>query len=273
MEIEARSRQFLRPCRMRKNNRATTQRGQPMKWQDPDDMPTRKPHDAPFKPSPPNVLPVWTVVLVVTLAVVALFKRYENLLEPQPQSPTVHRPSPNPQTLAPPAPAAAPAPEPARPWVRCTVNGKTLYLDTECPSADASGHAKPQERQPSALPSPATTTTMYLCKAYNGGTFWASSHCNQHQALVDRMVNVPSHLPFDQKMALAESNRRAALQAVPAQPKPPAASRTKPNECQQLNQQIVHWDSMARQPQSAQTQDWIRTQRQQIRDRQFALRC
>ena len=44
-------------------------------------------------------------------------------------------------------------------------------------------------------------------------------------------------------------------------------------ECEWLGSQIKHWDSMARQPQVAQMQDWISEQRKQARDRQFRIRC
>ena len=44
-------------------------------------------------------------------------------------------------------------------------------------------------------------------------------------------------------------------------------------ECTALDLQIKSLDSMARQPQSGQTQDWIRGERAKARDRQFRLRC
>lgn len=47
----------------------------------------------------------------------------------------------------------------------------------------------------------------------------------------------------------------------------------KKSECQSLNAEIEYWDSMARQPQGAQRQDWIRDQRKKARDRQFLIRC
>ena len=47
----------------------------------------------------------------------------------------------------------------------------------------------------------------------------------------------------------------------------------KKTECDWLDSQIKHWDSMARQPQGAQTQDWISVQRKQARDRQFRIHC
>ena len=47
----------------------------------------------------------------------------------------------------------------------------------------------------------------------------------------------------------------------------------KKSECQSLDAQIAYWDAMARQPQGAQTQDWIRDQCKKARDRQFQIRC
>jgi len=44
-------------------------------------------------------------------------------------------------------------------------------------------------------------------------------------------------------------------------------------ECQALNETIARLDAMARQPQSAQTQDWIRSERKKARDRQFQIQC
>ncbi len=44
-------------------------------------------------------------------------------------------------------------------------------------------------------------------------------------------------------------------------------------ECTALDRQIESLDSMARQPQSGQMQDWIRGERAKARDKQFKLRC
>lgn len=50
-----------------------------------------------------------------------------------------------------------------------------------------------------------------------------------------------------------------------------AASRRA--ECLRLDDIVRNLDSQARQPSSGQTQDWIRSQRTDARNRQFALRC
>lgn len=116
--------------------------------------------------------------------------------------------------------------------------------------------------------------TIYMCKAYSGGTFWSSAHCNTHNALIERMVNVPDSLPFEQQVRLAEQDR--------AQNQPPAASTTTvinqgvPNpqlQCTSLDARVVQLDAMARQPQTGQMQDWIRAERSKVRDEQFRIGC
>lgn len=120
--------------------------------------------------------------------------------------------------------------------------------------------------------------TIYLCKAYSGGFFWASKHCNQHSALIERIANVPDSLPFDQQVALASQQRDAAAQAnrthtTTSQNITNQSSLNRQTECEALNAKIKNYDSMARQPQSGQMQDWIAAQRKAARDRQFQLRC
>lgn len=116
--------------------------------------------------------------------------------------------------------------------------------------------------------------SIYLCKAYSGGMFWASSHCNQHNALIERMVEVPDNLPWDQKVNLGEQARRGGSPLA----QPTFNQQVDPNvakkaECAAIDSRVEQLDAMARQPQSAATQDWIRSERKAARDRQFRLRC
>lgn len=60
--------------------------------------------------------------------------------------------------------------------------------------------------------------------------------------------------------------------ATPSRPMVDVAAARK-SECQQLDATIKQLDAESRQPQSAQRQDWIRSQRQNARDRQFRLSC
>lgn len=162
-------------------------------------------------------------------------------------------------------------------WQRCVVNGHGVFSPTIRPSL-GTGSAEGERR---TAPVPRNTLqetlgfiTPYHCKACSGGTFWTNSHCNQHRALVDRMVEVPARLAFSQQLKMAEGNRRAAAVLLPASPQSVAVPTvSQRGECDPLAQQIQHWDAMARQPQSAQMQDWVRAERHKTRDRQWALRC
>lgn len=123
--------------------------------------------------------------------------------------------------------------------------------------------------------SSSSTSTVYLCESYGGGMFWSSAHCNTQSALIERTATVPSNIPWDQKVAIAQGQRSAAEAAA----RPPAAVQyqspgpARASQCAALNDQVAHYDAMARQPQSGQMQDWISQQRKVARDEQFRLRC
>lgn len=125
----------------------------------------------------------------------------------------------------------------------------------------------------------AQDATIYLCKSYAGGTFWSNAHCRQHNALIERIVSVPNGLPFQQQVDLAEQDRAAAaaLTAPPTRSRSTNAQATaassKQIECKALEQEIANWDAQARLPQSGRMQDWIASQREKARTRQFRLRC
>ena len=117
--------------------------------------------------------------------------------------------------------------------------------------------------------------SLYLCRSYGGGTFWAQAHCNQHGALIERIVSVPDTLPFDQQVKLAEQLRQPTTSTntvtntvVTNSPLPSQAA-----ECKALDAQITQFDAMARQPQSGQMQDWITGEKRKARDRQFNIKC
>lgn len=123
--------------------------------------------------------------------------------------------------------------------------------------------------------------TIYLCRAYGGGTFWSQATCSQHSALIERTASVPGDIPFDQQVNIAEQQRSAAAALYPQAQTGTTTITTTTNttgsssaaECKSLDEQIKNYDSMARQPQSGQVQDWITAQRKKVRDRQFAIHC
>lgn len=125
------------------------------------------------------------------------------------------------------------------------------------------------------LPLWAHSGSLYLCKAYSGGTFWSSAHCNQHSALIESIVNVPSSLPFDQQVKLAEQQRQPTsnTNTVTNTVITTSTAPSKDEECKALDDQVKQFDAMARQPQSGQTQDWITAEKRKARDRQFKIGC
>lgn len=238
---------------------------------------------SPFTPPRQRETPVWAIVLVFAVAGYAFFKGYEGWLaqqetkRPGQATQQQERLDVRPPVAAGSGPASAPS---QRPLVRCNVDGRTLYTEAPCPAGTEATRTLEDAVRP--IPAPHASngnTTLYHCKAYDGGTFWASSHCNQHRALVDRLVEVPAGLPFDQQVQMAERRRLDAASVAPGAPSITLSASAGGDrasqawECQQLNQQVAHIDSMARQPLPAWRQDQLRAERQAARDRQFALRC
>lgn len=122
--------------------------------------------------------------------------------------------------------------------------------------------------------------TIYLCKSYNGGSFWSDTLCSQQRATIDRMTTVPSDLSFEQQVAIARAQAsEAARLYLPPVPSPaaavgPSAERTVPDGlCATLNREREALDAWARSPQSGQTQDWIRHRRMEVQAQRVAHRC
>lgn len=249
-----------------------------MGLQDRDYMHERR--ERPFSPAPSREAPSWLIVLLIVTVVYATYRGYDRWLDTASESNLSVVSVPTAEAVRPPATMSAPdraersaTPPPA--WSRCDVDGKTVYTDAPCPagtSRSAGTVATP------LLDEPNKTLTLYHCKGYDGRTFWANSHCNQHRALVDRMVNVPANVSFEQQVALAEGQRPAVRQVtqprmLTVSPSPNAVVGSQQYECDRLDAHVRYLDAMARQPQSGVVQDWIRGERQSARDRQFRLRC
>lgn len=197
-----------------------------MGLQDRDYMRERRSAGRPFSPPKPARTPALTIVLVFVMSLFALYKgadwwldhRATHMQPVAAMSPAaVPRESDTPPAQRPthfayPA-AQEPPPEAPRSVTKCVVNGRTSYSDAECPRGAAARIVTSQSdlraTQASATIPRDSVVTIYLCKAYNGGAFWSSSHCNQHRALIDHMVSVPGTLPFDQQVALAENEANA----------------------------------------------------------------
>lgn len=156
-----------------------------------------------------------------------------------------------------PQPVAGSAPQPARPSIPAPRPALPMQPAYPSPSNAAAGISQ-----------------VTKCVT-NGRTSYSDAACPQGSA-------------SSQVTTRANHNLMAAIRptaASPTEATPTAQhivemqthsirSATDPKtECDGLDSQIKHWDSMARQPQGAQTQDWISEQRKQARDRQFRIRC
>lgn len=63
----------------------------------------------------------------------------------------------------------------------------------------------------------AQAANIYLCKAYNGAMFWSSAHCNQHNALIDRIEHVADGVPWEQQVQQAEQGKVSRSRQFQAQ--------------------------------------------------------
>jgi hypothetical protein len=129
------------------------------------------------------------------------------------------------------------------------------------------------------IPSLGNAATIYLCRAYSGGEFWASAHCQKYKALILRIAEVPDGMPFNQQVSLAQrqaQDGRALLQnQAPAANVQAAPSTTSPvnSECSALARQAEHIDKVARNPHTAYMQDALAKEKRDVRTRQALLRC
>jgi hypothetical protein len=129
--------------------------------------------------------------------------------------------------------------------------------------------------------------SLYLCKAYSGGSLWSAQPCQGRQALTDRIVSVPDGLPFKEQVRLGEQARIEAEhlrqpdagsgRSAPV-PKHKAVHRSGPAankqaSCAALDAKVTKLDAQARQAQTAKAQDKIAAQRRRLREQQAELHC
>ena len=201
----------------------------------------------PFSPPPRHSVPSTLVMVLIFFAIlVALYKLPDWKPQQQAALPVWQPPAAKASTVA--IPTAEPAaqafpPQPhestkagaaAQRVTKCVTHGKTSYGDGPC--------------------APGSTVSQIVTR---------SDH-NLIAGLPPRSVTTAA--PTDEP----SPNPRATV----AQTSPVVdAAAAKKAECQLLNARIAELDALSRQPQSAQTQDWIRDERKKARDRQFRLSC
>ena len=127
------------------------------------------------------------------------------------------------------------------------------------------------------LPGVTLADTIYFCKAYKGGTFWAKAPCSQQQAATENSYEVPGRLSFTQQVAHASNMRQAAsrqatqstgLAGIQSGPVPGSEK-----ECETLKQSILDLERMRRQARPTMSLDAISNELSIRRDRVSQLRC
>lgn len=235
-----------------------------MHWTHSKDLPDG-PRERPFSPPPAPATSLWTQGVIFGVAVLALLAFFDffdfsgvrqsldRALKP-PHSFTV-RPAENPALPAAPIAPQRPAPAAlsalqsdqqvdsasAPPIVKCVVNGKTSYGDGPCAQGAVSSQLKTHR---------------------------------DHNLMAAVRPQAVDLAPTPPNLPAPAAPPAAAPPAVvaPSRPVTPSAA-ARQAECQHLDATIRQLDAASRQPQSAQSQDWIRSQRQDARDRQFRLSC
>ena len=125
-----------------------------------------------------------------------------------------------------------------------------------------------------------TRTTIYLCKAYAGGSFWSDTVCSSQRATIDRMTTVPASLAFQQQVAIARGEAQEAAMLYEA-PQPVRATaiqseapvRNRASICDIYDQQVRDFDAEARRPLPAFRQDQIRADRMNVMSARARDRC
>lgn len=143
---------------------------------------------------------------------------------------------------------------------------------TSQPSSQPQTSAQPQPAVPGT---PAPGTRIVTKCVVNGKTIYSDNACPQGAVGVQVVTKADHNL----MTGLTPAQMAAADRIPPAVPAPSTFAQTggssssNAGECKTLDEYIKHLDAMARQPQSMQTQDWIRDERKKTRDRQARIPC
>lgn len=183
------------------------------------------------------------------------------------------------------------APTPERPRLRwltlllvtlaAIYAGVKLYEVARPAKLPSATTPKTQTQPQATLPSlsvpvlPAPGTRVVTKCIVNGKTSYSDSACPAGSTAVQVLTKDNHNL-----MVGLTQEQMAAARSV--QPSPPSATivaqsnTSTPDtagECKALDEYVKQLDSQARQPQTIQTQNWIRDERKKTRDRQFRIPC
>ena len=115
------------------------------------------------------------------------------------------------------------------------------------------------------------TKEIYLCKDHYDRLSWESVPCSTNRRFMDRIARVPSHLSWNEQVAIAREQRDRARaianeQVVAVAPRG-VSGKANASECQALDEHINWLDSLGRIGGGGYTMDWIHE------TRRLAIRC
>lgn len=128
---------------------------------------------------------------------------------------------------------------------------------------------------------------IYRCRAYGGGQFWSSVHCQQHGALIERIESVPAGMNFERQVKVAEQGAGRGAKAVVAgdsrrseQAILEREARVRAREqarqqarCAKWQAELERQQSFSRQQLTARRQDFIRNKQQVLRQQREQAGC
>lgn len=128
------------------------------------------------------------------------------------------------------------------------------------------------EPSPSDIPQVTGNTRAVTKCVVNGNTSYGDSECARG-GVASQVTTRTNHNLMEPVRPQAPTRQETTTihETVVTQSATSAVSNK--SECVMLDQQIKNLDSLARQPQSGQTQDWITSERKRLRDRQFRIPC
>lgn len=128
---------------------------------------------------------------------------------------------------------------------------------------------------------------IYRCRAYGGGQFWSSEHCQQHGALIERIESVPAGMSFERQVKVAEQGAGRAAKAVVAgdsrrseqaviERESKAQAREQARQqarCAKWQAELERQQSFSRQKLTARRQEFIRNKQQALRQQREQAGC
>jgi hypothetical protein len=165
---------------------------------------------------------------------------------------------------------------------RAALRPKASSAPPSLPAPSSATGSVPSPRPPAVRPENSVapgTVEVTKCVSASGKAAYSDGPCPV--GAVAKTVRLRRDLNLADGMSVeareASNRENAALVAqqrsYERQVAQGAGSTTQPDECSALDARIKSIDTTARQPQSAAMQDWLRDQRQQVRDRRFRLGC